>query len=171
MCSPLSLMLERHTGQMIVPIWNRQHNTGHSRRNAVASLNQPRQSRNEKYCRKWKRFGRSLLWKRVTERTAKRCFDLVLIRICLAFLCQGKPHSRHLQENGSVLFILGGACHFQALCGEATVLVRPGFHLRYSSSMEPLIGSVIDKNRNTRVRQYLCGNATEHYRCNPAPPV
>jgi hypothetical protein len=28
---------------MIVPIWNRQHNIGHSRRNAVASLNQPRQ--------------------------------------------------------------------------------------------------------------------------------
>jgi hypothetical protein len=34
------------------------------------------------------------------------------IRICLIFLCQGKPHPRHLQENDSVLFILSGSCHF-----------------------------------------------------------
>jgi hypothetical protein len=37
---------------------------------------------------------------------------LVLIRICLAFLCQGEQRLRHLQENGSVLFILGGSRHF-----------------------------------------------------------
>ena len=56
--------------------------------------------------------------------------DLVLptaitIRVCLVFLYQGKPHPCHLQENGSVLFILSGPCQFQALCGETTVLVRP----------------------------------------------
>ena len=49
----------------------------------------------------------------------------ITIRVWLVFLYQGKPHACHLQENGSVLFILSGACHFQALCGEATVLVRP----------------------------------------------
>jgi hypothetical protein len=56
--------------------------------------------------------------------------DLVLptaitMRVWLVFLYQGKPHPCHLQENGSVLFILSGTCHFQALSGEATVLVRP----------------------------------------------
>ena len=49
---------------------------------------------------------------------------VITIRVWLVFLYQGKPHPCHLQENGSVLFILGGACHFQAFCGEATVLVR-----------------------------------------------
>jgi len=33
------------------------------------------------------------------------------------------------------------------------------------------IASVTDKNRNTRVRQHFGGDATEHYRCNPAPAV
>src|SRR6266568_8840718 len=40
--------------------WSRQHNTANSRKNAVALPNQPRQTSNEKYYCKWKRFGRSL---------------------------------------------------------------------------------------------------------------
>jgi hypothetical protein len=48
----------------------------------------------------------------------------VTIQICLVFLYQGKPHPCHLQENDSALLILGATCHFQALCGEATELVR-----------------------------------------------
>jgi hypothetical protein len=56
--------------------------------------------------------------------------DLVLrtvrtIRICLVFLCQGQPSLRHLHENGSALFIVGGLCHFQAFRGEATVFIHP----------------------------------------------
>jgi hypothetical protein len=49
----------------------------------------------------------------------------ITIRVWRVFLYQRKPHPCHLQENGSVLFILGGSRHFQALCSEATVLVRP----------------------------------------------
>ena len=40
-------------------------------------------------------------------------------------LCEGKPHSRHLQEDSSVLLFLRSLCHFQALCCKPTVLVRP----------------------------------------------
>ena len=47
------------------------------------------------------------------------------IRICLVPTCQVQPHLRHFQECGSVLFIFRGVCNFQALCGEATILVRP----------------------------------------------
>jgi hypothetical protein len=49
----------------------------------------------------------------------------IAIHVWLVFLYKGKPHPSHLQENDSLLFVLGGACHFQALSGETKVLVRP----------------------------------------------
>ena len=115
--------------QTVSFLWSRQHNTANLRKNAVALPNQPRQTSNEKYCCKWKRFGRSLRKTLRHEQLRAKLVDLVLqtlttIRIGLVSLCQSQPCVRHLQENSTLLFILSGLCYFQRLCGEATVLVR-----------------------------------------------
>ncbi len=123
--------------QAVSFIWSRQHNTANSRKNAVALPNQPRQTSNEKYCCKWKRFGRSSRKTLRHEQPRAKLVDLVLqtlttiriglvslIRIGLVSLCQGQPCARHLQENSTLLLILSGLSYIQTLCGEATVLVR-----------------------------------------------
>src|SRR5438094_6762964 len=112
------IFLERHTKANGFLLWSRQHNTANSRKNAVALLNQPRQTSNEKYCCKWKRFGRSLRKTLRLEQLRAKLVDLVLqrlmtIRIGLVSLCQSQPCVRHLQENSTLLFIPSGLSYFQ----------------------------------------------------------
>jgi hypothetical protein len=113
--------------QAVSFIWSPRRNTANSRRNAVTLLNQLRQTSKENYCWKWKQCGRSLRQKLRDEQPRAKLVDLVLrtlmtIRTGLVSLRQSQPCPRHLQENGTLLFILSGLSYFQTLCGEATVL-------------------------------------------------
>jgi hypothetical protein len=125
------IFLQRRRRTSVSFAWSHRNNIAHSRRNAVALLNQPRRTSKGKHCWKWKWCGRSSRKKKPKDEQPKvELVDLFLriwsrIFIRFIFLCQSQPCPRHLQEKGPLLFILSGLSNLQTLCGEATVVVRP----------------------------------------------
>lgn len=64
------------------------------------------------------------LRERLKESSAGQRLVLYIIRTCFFSFCKGKPRLRHLQEDGSILFVLRPLCHLQALPRESTIVLR-----------------------------------------------